>query len=244
MRHKSLWAFALVCLALAEFSMMSAAQEAAMPAGDSGAQAATQPGPQTPAASQPAQPAPVAPAAPMPATTGPGQIRFSFRGATFQQVIDFFSKQTGLPVVWKTPAPDGVLDYISPHAYDMPEALRVLNIVLQSKGVMLRVDDQKLYLQKLDQMVKEDIPTFNGTLPESVTSDQIVTLVRPLNHALAKPLAEKLATMVAAYGSVMAIEQQNSLVITETAANIRRIATILDELDKQDTEGIVEVFKI
>jgi len=32
------------------------------------------------------------------------------------------------------------------------------------------------------------------------------------------------------------MEQQNALVITETAANVRRIQTILDQLDKDDPE--------
>ena len=46
-------------------------------------------------------------------------------------------RETGLPVIWQTAAPEGTLDYVSPDSYEMAEALRVLNIVLQSRGVML-----------------------------------------------------------------------------------------------------------
>ena len=179
-------------------------------------------------------------AAPKPAAP----IRFNFKGASFDQVLDFFSRSTGLPVVKKTDVPDGTLDYLSPEAYDLSEALRVLNIILHAKGVLLRVSDDMLYLQKLTEMQRENIPTFVGELPAELAPNEIVTVVRPLSMALAKPLAEKLAAMVAEYGSITAMEQQNSLVITETTAQVRRLLRIVDELDRSDPEGAIELFAI
>ncbi len=174
----------------------------------------------------------------------PVELRFNFKGAPFKQVVEYFSRVTTLPVVWETDAPEGTLDYVSPHSYSIDEALRVLNIVLQSRGVMLRVDDDMLYLQKLSEMQKENVPTFVGELPDDVTADQIITVVKPLNIILAKGLAEKLAPLVAEYGSVTPVEQQNVLVITETAGQVRRLLSIVDELDRQDIEGVVEIYKI
>jgi type II secretory pathway component GspD/PulD (secretin) len=185
-----------------------------------------------------------APQAASPASSTTEPIRFNFKGATFEQVIEFFSRTTGLPVIWQTDVPHGTLDYISPNGYDRGEALRVLNMILQSKGVMLRISNHNLYLQKLDQMQREDIPTFIGKIPAEVTPDQVITVVRPLKIALAKPMAEKLANLVAAYGGVLAMEQQNSLVITETAANAQRILTMVEQLDQEDPEGAVEIFSI
>jgi type II secretion system protein D len=49
---------------------------------------------------------------------------------------------------------------------------------------------------------------------------------------------------VASYGSVSALEQQNTLVITETAGQIRRIASIVEQLDREDPEGAVEIIPI
>ncbi|MHC4129793.1 MAG: secretin N-terminal domain-containing protein, partial [Planctomycetota bacterium] len=174
----------------------------------------------------------------------PVVIRFNFKGATFDQVIDFFSRSTGLPVVREADVPQGTLDYMAPEAYTLDEALDILNIILQAKGVALRVSDDMLYLQKLEDMQREDIPVFVGELPAQVGDNEIITVVRPLNIALAKPLAEKLAFMVATYGSVTAMEQQNSLVITETAGQVRRILTIVDTLDREDPEGVVEFFSL
>ena len=85
------------------------------------------------------------------------------------------------------------------------------------------------FFNSLTEMQRESLPVYVGALPEGITDEQIVTVVRPLNIALAAPLAERLAAMVAAYGSVAALEQQNALVITETAGQIRRLLRIVDE---------------
>ena len=100
MRHKWLCAFALLIVAVAA---NSASGQHAEPAPAS-----------QPAASEPAATAPTGPSGTQ-ATDAAG-ITFNFKGATFQQVIDFFSRVTGLPVIWETPAPEGSLDYISPRS--------------------------------------------------------------------------------------------------------------------------------
>ncbi|MHC4908545.1 MAG: secretin N-terminal domain-containing protein, partial [Planctomycetota bacterium] len=174
----------------------------------------------------------------------PIRIRFNFKGASFDEVLDFFSRVTELPVVKETDVPEGTLDYLSPEAYELPEAMRVLNIILQARGVMLRLDDEMLYLQKLDQMQRENLPLYVGSIPETVTSDQVVTAVVPLRIAQAAPLAERLGSMIAAYGSVAAMEQQNSLIITETAGQIRRLLQIIEQLDQEDPEGAIEIYHI
>ena len=69
-------------------------------------------------------------------------------------------------------------------------------------------------------------------------------VVGPLDIAIAPPLAEKLKSMVAPYGDVAAMEQQNALVITETAAQVRRLIKIVRELDREDPEGAVEIVPV
>ncbi len=148
-------------------------------------------------------------------------IRFNFKGATFDQVIDFFARATGLPVVREADLPEGTLDYLAPEEYTIPEALEVLNIILQARGVTLRASDDMLYLQKLTEMQREDIPTYVGELPADVRPSEIITIVCPLSIALAKPLAEKLAAMVAEYGSLTAMEivPESEVVVVRFAAD-------------------------
>lgn len=173
------------------------------------------------------------------------KIRFAFKGATLDQVIDFFSRETGLPVVRETEVKGGdTLDFVSLEAYEMPEALRVLNTILQTRGVYLYVNKDMLYLAKLTEAQKMQLSTYQGTLPENITPDQMVINVLPLENALAKPIADQLKGMVASYGSITPMEAQNSLVIVETAGKIRQLHGIIKELDKADLEATIKIFKI
>ena len=62
----------------------------------------------------------------------------------------------------------------------------------------------------------------------------------PLVNATAANVSEQLKEMVAEYGMVVALPEQNSLLLVETAANVRRIQLIIDELDREDMENVVE----
>ena len=171
-------------------------------------------------------------------------ITFSFKEATFEQVVDFFGRAAGLPVVWEASPPPGTLRYQSDRTYGVDDGLQVLNTILQAKGVMLRRREDMLYLQPLAEMAKRDVPTFVGSLPDSVTDDEVVTLVLPLRIASASALVEQLRGLVAGYGSVSALPQQNALVVVETAAQVRRLAGMVASFDAQDTDGVVRIIKL
>ena len=44
-------------------------------------------------------------------------ITFAFKEATFEQVVDFFGRAAGLPVVWEAAPPAGTLRYQSDRTY-------------------------------------------------------------------------------------------------------------------------------
>ena len=171
-------------------------------------------------------------------------LQFNFKGAPFDQVLDYFSRASGKPVIREAAVPEGTLDFLSPETYDLADGLRVLNIILQSRGVMLRIEDDMLYLQALTEMQRENIPTFIGELPSEITNEQIVTMVRPLESAVAQTLADRLKELVASYGSITAMPGQNSIVITETASQIRRLLKIIAELDQQAPDSLIEIIRI
>ncbi len=171
-------------------------------------------------------------------------IRLAFRGATIGDILDSLNRMSGLPVVLDAEVPAGTIDFVSPEDHDLESALRVLNTVLQSRDVTIRVIDGMLHLEKLSDMQRQDLPTFVGTLPAEVTPDTLVTVVRPLDSAMAEPVAKQLSQMVGEYGAVVAMVGQNAVVITETASNARRLLDILNALDQQDPDGVVEVFSV
>ena len=118
---------------------------------------------------------------------GVPQVRFNFKGQTWDQVLDYFSRVTGLPIVRDAEVPAGTVDYINPSPYPLPQALETLNLLLQTRGLVLRDENGRLVLEKLDQIKKENIPTYIGALPDDVTADTLVTVIVPLVNATASP---------------------------------------------------------
>ena len=191
--------------------------------------------------------APSTPADPVtqdaPAPTS-GGIRFAFKGQSWDQILDYFSRTTSLPIVRETEVPKGSVDYISARAYTLPEALSTLNQLLQTQNVMLRVEKDKLYLQKLADMKRENIPTFVNDLPATVTDDTIVTLMLPLKTARVGPIAQQLGNLVGTYGSVTALEAQNSLILVETAGQVRRMLKMIESIDHAEPDNEVRFYPL
>lgn len=245
-RNAGAMAPAMVAAALA--AQMTAAQDAAVQSAAPQAspqasnQAASEASPQ---AGAPATAATAATEQVVAGTQASGtRLRFNFKGQTYDQILDYFSRTTGYPIVRETEVPKGTVDYIYPKDYTLDEAIQTLNVLLQTQNCMLRVEGGRMFLQKLDDMKRENVPTFIGTVPSQVTDDTIVTVVMPLLNAQAKPVAEQLKNLVATYGSVTALEQQNSILLVETAAQVRRLQRIIDEIDRKDVENLIEFIPI
>ena len=172
------------------------------------------------------------------------QIRFNFKQQSWDQVLDYFSRASGLPVVRSVEVPTGTVDYFHPSPYPLPKALETLNILLQTRNLMLRQEDGRLVLDALDESKRVNVPTFVGELPSAVTPDTVVTLIVPLVNATAANVAEQLKSMVGEYGMLVAMPEQNSLLVVETAGNVRRLRMIVDELDREDVENSVEQIEL
>ena len=173
-------------------------------------------------------------------------IRFAFKDARLDDVIDFFAREAGLPVIREVEAPDAKITFISASAYTLDDALRVLNTILQTRGVLLRRDSEFLYLRRLEDMKAAPVPTYtDGVVPADVTDEQIVSVLRALTNATAAQIAEQLSPLVAKYGAIVALPQQNAVIVTETAAQARRILSLIGRLDEKPAfEESVRLFAL
>lgn len=191
-----------------------------------------------------APPASGAPAASEAAPPAEPVVRFNFKDAPYGDVIDFFSRAVGLPVIARVEPPKGALTYFAPESYTYSEALRILNIILQTKGVTLTREGSFLYLGTFDKT--NPGPTYlAGTIPGDVTDEQLLTVLIPLENITANELSERLKSLVGAYGGITPLPQQNALLITETAGQVRRLQTIINALDSAgDYQDQVRIFPI
>jgi hypothetical protein len=93
-------------------------------------------------------------------------------------------------------------------------------------------------------MKRENIPTFVNELPATVTDDTIVTLMLPLKTARVGPISTQLANLVGTYGSVTALEPQNSLILVETAGQVRRMLKMIESIDHAEPDNEVRFYPL
>jgi type II secretory pathway component GspD/PulD (secretin) len=161
------------------------------------------------------------------------RIGFAFKNAPFDQVLDFFSRQSGVPIIFESDAPAGMLTYVSSDEYEMQDAISILNLMLRRHDRYLRHEGEFLYLSSLPEAVKRTGESFNGRLPEGISPDQIVTVTIPLNNANAALVAEQITPLLDSYGSVTPVSEQNIVIIVETAAQIERISQVIATIDER-----------
>ena len=179
------------------------------------------------AAITPPNPAPLA-AAPQPKEP---EIRFNFREAPIDQVLNFFAKESGVPIIYEAAAPAGSLSFISASGYTFEQALSILNLNLQRFGVHLRKQEQYLYLATLQDAMKKPLPVSDPSALGDISPDKFVTVGIPLENARADLVTEQIKTLIGPYGGVVAVPAQNMVIVVESAAQVKRIRDIISAID-------------
>jgi len=180
------------------------------------------------------QPAPTPASQPVPTDKAPVPIGFNFKDTKLDQVLDFFARESGVPIIFEAPVPPATLTFVSASKYTFDEALSILNLNLARHGVHLRRQDQYLYLATLqDTMKRATAAPSDLAAIDALTPDQVVTVSIPLDNARADQIAEQVKTMIGPFGGVVAIPAQNLLVVVESVGQIKRIREVVESIDSR-----------
>ncbi len=197
-----------------------------------------------------AQPASEASAATEPVevveSNGDVKIKLNFQDTPLQAVLEYLSEKAGLTVISDEPISDGRMTVISRQPISLEQAVALINSILKEKGLTTVLIGKTLKVVTLANAKQETIPVRTGTDPRTVEpSDNIVTYVVPVRHVTAEALKENLTPLVPEYASIEANEDGNALIITDTAANIKRLMEIIQALDTHmSTVAEIRVFRL
>ncbi|MCA9278525.1 MAG: hypothetical protein H6815_07685 [Phycisphaeraceae bacterium] len=188
----------------------------------------------------------------MNASTAPSEtpddptIEFNLDGAPLSQVLHYFERETGLPIIYETTVPDAKMTFKSPQKYTLRQALNIVNLNMNQHNVYLRVEDGYLYFEDIAQAFRKVHQVYQTTLPDSVLDSEIVTLTIPLQNSVAAKVVEQIKPLInEKYGMAHSVEAQNFVVITETAGQVRRIQKIIEPIDAAPpVDSEFRVFKL
>ncbi|MBI3849748.1 MAG: hypothetical protein HY298_05590 [Verrucomicrobia bacterium] len=193
---------------------------------------------------QTAEPAPAA-TAPSNDTNAEGGLRLNFRGAPLETVLNYLSEAAGFIIVLDTQV-KGKVDVWSNQPLSKDEAVNVLNSVLNKNGYAAIRNDRTLTIVNKDEAKTKGIPVVSGGDPETIPrTDEIVTQIIPVRYVEAAQLIKDLQPLVSTLTTMTANESGNSIVITDTRANIHRVAEVIKAIDSSaEDETQVRVFPL
>ena len=174
-----------------------------------------------------------------------GPILLNFQDASLRAVLEYLSEAAGLIVVAEAPV-DGRVTVMSRQPLSVDEAVALLDTVLKEKGYAAVRSGRTLKVVTLDQAKKAAIPVGSGNDPAALEpSDRLVTHIIPVQFADAVQLKRDLAALIPTYADLTANQSTNTLILTDTQTNVRRILEIIRALDSHMASvSEVKVFQL
>ncbi len=177
---------------------------------------------------------------PNPAET---KISMSFDKADIVSVVKFLSTAAGVPIVCD-PALTGNVTIVSQKEISLLDAYEVVNAALRVRQFSMvgTLDDKVIRVIPIKKAVADQATVMSGKDPDQmVSSDNMITQVIPLEYISALKLKDDLKPFIdESQASCVAVTATNTLVITDNAGNIKRIAEVIKALDR-DTSDVIEV---
>ena len=175
----------------------------------------------------------------------PGELRFNFRGAPLETVLNYMSDAAGFIIVLETPV-RGTVDMWSSQPVTREEAVQLLNQALNKNGYSASVQGRSLIVSSKDEAKKKNIPIRTGNDPQEIPMNaELVMQIIPLRRIDATQAARDLATLIPGSATLTANQDSNSLVVTDTNINVRHIVEIVSALDTSaDTVSTMKVFQL
>ena len=196
-------------------------------------------------ASRPPAPGASAPAgqADMPSSqneNGERVYQLKLKEANLDQLLDRYSELTGRTMI-KAPGVNATVTFSAADYLTRDEMIQAMDAILTMNNITLVPLGSQFYrVVQIDKSSTEGMQmSGESPTPESAQSDAIVRHLVKLNYLSAEDALNLVQPMLHGYGKVQRLDRISSLLILETAANLRTILDILDMVD-QPTELKVE----
>jgi len=176
---------------------------------------------------------------------GPRRIAFNFRGASLDEVIEAVAEASGLDFI-KAAEVGGTVTIVTRQPLSVDDALNVLAEVLRVRGATLLRSGDRVTIVPLEEARTLTTKVLQGRpLEEIPDTAEIIHWIEPLRYVDAGRLAQDLAKLMPAYGNLAANADSNTLIITDTAAGVKRLLTIIKAIDNpQVTTSTVRLFPL
>ncbi len=172
-------------------------------------------------------------------------IQMNFRNAPLEQVLEYLSEAAGFIIVLDAPI-KGTVNVISAKPMSQDEAVDFLSSALNKNGLAAIRDGRTLTIIDRTAAKTRDIPVKVNNDPRMIPkNDEIVTQIIPIRYVEADQLAKDLVSFISPQATFVANAAGNSIVMTDTQANIRHMVEIIKAIDSSaEAETEIRVFHL
>ena len=170
-------------------------------------------------------------------------VSLDFSDVELPVVIDTISRMTGYNFIYDDRV-RGRVTIVSPTEVTIDQAFAVFESVLKVKGFSLVLGPGNTYKIIPIRDVKESsIDTIKDGRP-SRNRDRFVTRLVPLRFIDAAAITQTIKPLISKDASLVAYAATNTIIVTDSESNIRRLLSILDAIDVESYRQELSVIKI
>src|ERR1017187_7767100 len=170
------------------------------------------------------------PSTPAPAPPPPEETidNLVFQGAPVSAVLEWYARLTGKSIIG-APTLAGVINFRSQSKLTRSDALQALDSVLAINGIAaIPLGEKFLKVVQITTAKQEGLPVGKVTAPADTLGTQII----PLKFAEAAEVITVLQPYLHPYGQLVPLQKSNSILISETAANLKQMMEIVAYVDQ------------
>ncbi|MBB3260714.1 general secretion pathway protein D [Paraburkholderia bannensis] len=166
-------------------------------------------------------------------------VVMNFAHADIGAVAHAIGEATGKTII-VDPRVKGQIDLVSAEPVPEDEALKTLQSALRMRGFSLLQDHGILKVVPEVDAKNQGVPTYVGNQPVA-KGDQIITQVFQLHRESAATLQPVLRQLISPNNTVTANASNNTLVVTDYADNVQRIAAVIAGMEAASAPHIAVV---
>jgi general secretion pathway protein D len=167
------------------------------------------------------------------------QVNLSFSNVDISQVAKAIGAATDTTII-VDPRVKGQLNLVSDNPVTKERALKTLQAALRMQGFALVQDNGILKVVPEADAKLQGVPTYVGNAPQA-HGDTVITQVFRLKNQSATGLEAVLKPLISPNNTIGAYASDNTLVVTDYADNVRRIASIIAGIDSGASQKVAVV---
>jgi general secretion pathway protein D len=166
--------------------------------------------------------------------------QLNFKDSPLDLLLDRYSELTGRTMI-KAPGINAQFTFKAQSKLTRAEMIQAMDSLLTMNNITLIPLGSRFYrVVQVDRASTEPLTIRKGAPElEHLESDALISQLVPLKYLEMEDAVNIVQAMLHGYGKVQRFDRINSLLVTETSANLKRIYDILDLVD-QPTETRIE----